>query len=77
MKTYRAELKEAHKTAPPKPDKCDCCGKVTDKLYLDHKHGTTQSRGWVCQNCNLGFSYFNEDPAHFAKAIVYLSTTAA
>ena len=48
-----ADRRTVLKNAPPKPDNCDNCHK-NKKLQIDHIHGTTIFRGWVCRNCNTG-----------------------
>lgn len=75
LKKYRQDLHQLHKTAPPKPNTCDCCGDVTDQLYLDHCHDSVRFRGWLCPRCNQGLSRFKDDIELLKKAIHYLSTT--
>lgn len=49
-------IKKLKKTAPPKPDACECCGRTDCKLVLDHDHKTNTFRGWICDNCNVALS---------------------
>ena len=35
-----------------KPAACECCGKVTDKLNIDHDHNSKMFRGFLCTSCN-------------------------
>ncbi len=42
-------------------------------LNLDHCHNTSKLRGLLCRDCNLGLSYFKDDPELLEKAIQYLS----
>ena len=61
-----AIVRELRKTAPPKPQVCDCCGldpltnpnlgPYRKQLQLDHNHDTGEFRGWVCDNCNVALS---------------------
>ena len=44
--------KKLRKEAPKKPKNCECCGKETDELHLEHCHITDKFRGWVCEDCN-------------------------
>ena len=50
------EVVALRKTAPPKPDTCECCGSVAD-LQLDHNHLTVKFRGWICKPCNVRVGY--------------------
>lgn len=38
----------------------------------DHCHKTKTKRGLLCRKCNLGISYFNDDPNALLKAIQYI-----
>lgn len=38
--------------SPPKPSHCECCGKETKHLHLEHCHTTGILRGWTCEDCN-------------------------
>lgn len=44
------------------------------RLAVDHDHKTGEIRGLLCQNCNMGIGYFDDDPAILAEAIRYLLT---
>jgi uncharacterized ferredoxin-like protein len=61
-----------HKTAPAKPDACQCCGKVTNKLVLDHDHTTYKFRGWICDSCNVGISRLGDSKEIVKLAYDYL-----
>lgn len=42
-------------------------------LLIDHKHGSDgQVRGLLCQRCNVGLSWFQDDPARLLTAAIYL-----
>ena len=63
------------KTAPPKPEVCDLCGKVpphNKKIVLDHCHETHQFRGWICDPCNVGLGNLGDNLSGLYKAIEYL-----
>ena len=67
------------KTAPPKPDVCQCCGRVplaynSDKVKwcMDHDHITETFRGWVCEDCNLGIGKLGDNIEGLEKAVRYL-----
>ena len=56
--------------------KCDICGKhqtkQKKKLAVDHDHDTGQVRGLLCNRCNLGISWFEDDPDWVVNAVDYL-----
>ena len=60
--------------APPKPDRCDCCGNIFGdaKVYLDHCHDTGEFRGWLCNSCNSGIGILGDTIEHLEQALVYL-----
>tara|TARA_R110001606_G_scaffold1563_1_gene5835 strand:+ start:138 stop:533 length:396 start_codon:yes stop_codon:yes gene_type:complete len=66
------DIKVIHKTAPPRPETCDCCCKATSTLILDHDHGTGKFRGWLCYRCNSGIGQLGDDMVGLEKAISYL-----
>tara|TARA_R110002074_G_scaffold163054_1_gene321927 strand:- start:2 stop:406 length:405 start_codon:yes stop_codon:yes gene_type:complete len=43
-----------------KPAACECCGKVTDKLTIDHDHNTKMFRGYMCPSCNKSLSWLGD-----------------
>jgi len=65
------EQRDVMKKAPPKPDNCDNCHK-NKKLEIDHIHGTTIFRGWVCRNCNTGIGSLGDTLEGLLQAAVYL-----
>jgi len=64
------------KTAPPKPDNCEICGRLASEfkkgLQLDHCHKTNRFRGWLCSNCNTALGLVKEDVATLEALIKYL-----
>ena len=65
------EQREARKNAPPKPDDCANCHK-NEKLQVDHVHGSTTFRGWLCRNCNTGLGALGDNLEGVLQAAVYL-----
>ena len=65
----RNELK---KTAPEKPETCECCRKKTDKWVLDHDHSNDTFRGWVCDACNTGIGKLGDNIDGIVNALNYL-----
>ena len=63
------------KTAPPKPEICDLCGKKpahNKKIVLDHCHETNTFRGWLCDPCNVGLGNLGDNLEGLTKAVEYL-----
>jgi len=71
------ETHKIKKTAPPMPDKCDCCGsdKSGSVLHLDHCHETKTFRGWICNRCNNGIGSLGDNIDGLNMAIKYLRKT--
>jgi hypothetical protein len=70
--------KNLHKTAPPRPQACECCGKVSDSpLVLDHDHETGKFRGWICAKCNLGLGRLGDTIESLMRAVEYLKKSAS
>lgn len=69
---YQKSLRAAKKSAPDKPAKCECCGKIPDKWVCDHYPGTEIFRGWVCSNCNLAAGYMDDTYEGAIKLFNYL-----
>lgn len=69
-------IQELHKTAPPIPDTCACCGKDFKEHnlipQLDHCHTTKRFNAWLCAKCNGGLGKFDDDIEQLKKAINYL-----
>jgi len=51
---------------------CDCCGKKSDTLNLDHNHITDKFRGWLCPNCNTGIGKLGDNVEGLTNALKYL-----
>ena len=67
-------IREIKKTAPPKPEHCECCGELVKSFHCDHDHETGLFRGWLCAHCNQGIGKLGDNLAGVMKAITYLST---
>ena len=67
--------KQLKKKAPVKPEVCECCGKTSDDIVLDHCHETSQFRGWICRYCNAGIGQLGDDIDGVTKALEYLRKT--
>lgn len=69
---YKKNLRIAKKSAPDKPEVCECCNKIPDKWICDHYPDTDIFRGWVCSNCNLAAGYMNDSYDGAIKLFNYL-----
>ncbi len=65
------EKRKVKKIAPPKPERCDRCHKKT-KLEVDHIHGSTTFRGWLCKACNTGMGKLGDNLEGVLQAAIYL-----
>ena len=65
------EKRGVRKNAPPKPERCECCHKKT-KLELDHIHGSTAFRGWLCRACNSGMGKLGDNLEGVLRGALYL-----
>ena len=70
LKTYKALLESQR-------GRCAICGKLPKgnekRLGIDHDHETGKIRGLLCERCNMGLGFFNDDPQLLQKAIEYLT----
>ena len=64
---------DLYKSAPPRPEFCECCGEVPKKhMTLDHDHETNKFRGWICDRCNVGIGLLGDDITGVTNAMNYL-----
>ena len=67
----------AKKMAPPRTDKCDCCGVSfigmnPKNIHFDHCDETTTPRGWLCRKCNLGLGFLGDNIEGVKRGLAYL-----
>jgi hypothetical protein len=74
-KKLSQQLRKAKIDAKEKPSHCECCGKETTILILDHDHTTGKFRGWICRNCNQGIGKLGDDLKGLQKAVKYLQSS--
>lgn len=62
--------------------KCDACGRITDKLVIDHDHSCCPSRvkacgncvrGVLCHPCNKALGFLEDDPEKIIALLEYLA----
>ena len=72
--TY-ARLMKPPKATRPKPDTCECCGEISSlkSLGRDHDHKTGAFRGWLCNACNSGIGFFQDNPRLMRRAADYIT----
>lgn len=58
-------------------DRCMICGQPENgrALSIDHSHVSGKVRGYLCNGCNNGLGYFNDDPEALERAAEYLRLT--
>ena len=55
--------------------RCAICDKFFEKIkdaYVDHNHKTDKARSLLCNKCNLGIGFFNDNPELLKNAREYL-----
>lgn len=68
-------LRRAHVKPDASQYPCDCCGRIVDKLSLDHDHATGEFRGWLCHGCNTGLGKLGDTIEGVDRALSYLKRT--
>jgi len=72
IKEHKQVRRKLHKTAPQKPEVCECCKTKPRKWCLDHDHLTNTFRGWLCERCNTGIGKLGDDLQGITMAMNYL-----
>ena len=52
--------------------RCAICGRGDEQLGVDHDHSTGTVRGLLCQRCNGGIGFLQDNPDLTQKATDYL-----
>jgi hypothetical protein len=72
-------LDSYHALLEKQGDKCACCGTSYHggrQFNVDHDHETGKVRGLLCNRCNLGLGYLDDNLAGVQRAMAYLERTA-
>lgn len=56
---------------------CEICNKQFAVLCVDHKHTTSELRGLLCTNCNLGIANLKDSKENMMRAIKYIEKYGA
>lgn len=51
---------------------CEICGKMVDRLHVDHDHKHKSFRGALCRLCNIGLGSYDDNPSLLRAAALYL-----
>jgi hypothetical protein len=78
LKKYGLTLEQYEAMVDAVGGACELCGTVPDKqLSVDHCHTTGVVRGLLCQRCNMGIGYFDDDIERIAGVVTYLQERVA
>jgi len=72
--TYQLTVAMFHGMLIAQAGKCLICDEQLRNPCVDHCHTTQRVRGLLCNNCNAGIGYFQENPDNLTGAIAYLAT---
>ena len=81
VKKRSKKRQSIRKTAPPKPNVCECCGEDPKlKQYhafwvLDEDHEKECFRGWLCDQCNIAIGHLGDNLEGVMKAVKYFVNT--
>lgn len=80
FKSYKISLEEYEKMLKQQNNCCKICNinigtlhnKRKKNFCVDHCHSTGKIRGLLCDSCNKGIGFFNDNTSLLEKAILYL-----
>jgi hypothetical protein len=71
--TYRVSVEQYDVMSKAQGGRCAICRRTPNRvLAVDHSHSTGEVRGLLCTACNIGISYFEDEPEWLRQAAVYL-----
>lgn len=73
---YGMSLEDERRMYDEQDGLCSICRNHEDKLHIDHDHTTGRVRGLLCENCNKGIGFLNDDVETLHSAIDYLECHA-
>jgi len=71
-KKYNKNLAALRKQAPPKPDRCDVTGRITENLVMDHDHETNDIRGWIEDGINIALARLGDNIEGVRLLLAYM-----
>ena len=69
---YGLDVKSYNELGNKQGNSCLIC-KKSEKLFVDHCHGSNVVRGLLCNHCNLGLGHFYDNIDLLEQAILYLN----
>lgn len=76
---YGLELTDLERMISEQGGACAICRRTLirtrKQTHVDHDHATGRVRGVLCNRCNKGLGYFEDDPAALATAAQYVGAT--
>lgn len=72
LKKYGLTLETYNKMYDKQDGKCAICTRDL-RLVVDHCHDSLVVRGLLCNGCNLGIGYFEDDVDRMKSAIKYIA----
>jgi hypothetical protein len=71
-RSYGLSWEEYKALAARQGGACAICKKSGQRLFVDHCHKTGRVRGLLCNRCNIGLGYYQDDPRLMRTAMEYL-----
>lgn len=72
LKEYGVTASEYDKMVKDQEGKCKICGRLCERLEVDHDHRTHVVRGLLCNPCNQALGLFQDNPLILEAAAKYL-----
>lgn len=69
---YGLSLQEFKALLARQESACAICKTSGRFLHVDHCHATGKVRGFLCNRCNIGLGYYDDDPDLMEAATAYL-----